>query len=229
MNPQPDKQTWQDVLAAGVAAQRVVPGCVAVGGSAAALYARHRFSSDTDHLLPDLRTRFDEVRERLELEPDWKTARVQPPVLILGSFRDVEVRFRQSRRRDAIETVAIQTDAGPLVVPTLDEMIGMKAYMAYSRNATRDYLDLAALATIAGEAATTEALLKSDDRYGHLQQASVGLEIAKALSDPRPFDLDAVDLKDYKGLLPEWRDWPRVARICGEAGERLAARLVIGP
>lgn len=228
MTEKPGESSWESVLAAGVAAQRLVPGCVAVGGTAAALYAHHRVSQDTDHLVSDLRSRFDQVRERIESEPGWQTARVQAPVLILGSLNGVEVGFRQARRLDRIETETVSTSAGPLVVPTLDEMIGMKAFMAYSRAATRDFLDLAALAEVGGDDAAVSALLKSDARYGHLQKNSVGMEIAKSLADPRPFDIDLIDLNDYKGLQARWRDWGVAADICRRIGRLLTDRLIEG-
>lgn len=221
-----DNPEWLAVLAAGVAAQRAVPGCVAVGGSAAAIYARHRFSNDTDHLLPDLRDRFGEVLAGLEQDPRWRTARVQPPVLILGKLDGVEVGFRQARRRGRIETAILNTPGGTLVVPSLDEMIGMKAYMAYSRAAVRDFLDFAALADLAGDESTIASLLRSDERYGHLQSSSVAAEIAKSLADPRPFDSDKIDLNNYKGLVPRWRDWSAVVTVSRRAGLALASRLI---
>ncbi|HVU64393.1 MAG TPA: hypothetical protein VHC70_10480 [Phycisphaerales bacterium] len=219
--------SWDAVLAAGVAAQRLVPGSIAVGGAAAALYAHHRFSQDTDHLVPGLVTRFDSVRESLEASPSWKTARVQAPVLILGSINGVEVGFRQPRRKTPVDTQPLETSSGPIVVPTLDEMIGMKAYMAYSRNATRDFLDFAALASVAGEAATIASVLKSDERYGDLQTTSVLRAICGVLIDPRPYDLGSVDLSNYKGLLPGWRDWNRTVEVCRGIGQRVAAQSII--
>ncbi len=219
--------SWPAVLAAGVKAQRLVPDAVAVGGTAAALYAHHRVSQDTDHLLPSLRTQFDHVRATLELSPHWRTARVESPVLILGSIDGVPVGFRQSRRLDPIATRTLQTEYGPLVVPTLDELIGMKGYLAYARNALRDYLDFAALTHCTDEPAVLEALLKSDQRYGHLQTTSVALEIAKRLSDPAPYDLDDIDLHDYKGLAPPWRSWEMIAATCRKLAGSLSRRLVL--
>lgn len=227
MNQDDAQRAWQAVIAAGVKAQRLVPGAVAVGGTAAALYAAHRVSQDTDHLLPDLRANFTEVLERLESSGDWKTARVQPPVLILGSIGGIKVGLRQSRRTDRIESVSKPTPSGSLTVPTLDELIGMKAYLAYSRNAVRDYLDFAALSTLADEHGVIAALLKSDLRYGHLQSASVALEIAKRLVEPIPFDLQEVNLGEYKGLSPEWQAWSRTAQICRRFGTLLGERLVM--
>jgi hypothetical protein len=220
--------TWDDVLAAGVKAQRLIPGSVAVGGTACALYARHRFSQDTDHLVPGLKDRYEDVRSTLEQSREWKTARLQPPVLILGSIDGVQVGFRQPRRMDTIATMVIETGGGPLVVPTLDELIGMKAYLAYSRNALRDYLDLAALSGLAPREAIVASLLQSDARYGHLQTSSVALEIAKALSDPHPFDLDQIDLGEYKDLSPEWRSWPKIKEVCKQLGSALGEALISG-
>jgi len=217
---------WSRVVAAGVKAQQLMPGAIAVGGMAAALYAHHRVSNDTDHLLASLRDNFDATRQRLERAPEWKTARLQPPVLILGSLGGVQVGFRQSRRKDAIDSVTTQTDAGPLTLPTLDEMIGMKAYLVYARNAVRDYLDFAALASCTDEANVLASLLKSDRRYGHLQTASVGLEIAKRLCDPQPYDLSEIDLRQYKGLAPQWQSWPKISDICRRHGAAMASRMV---
>jgi len=219
---------WGGILKAGVQAQRLVPGAVCVGGTAAALYAGHRVSQDTDHLLPGLRDSFAEVRARLEAQPDWKTSRVTPPVLILGSIGGVEVGFRQLKRSLPIEIQTVQTGAGPLVVPTLDEMLGMKAFLAYDRNATRDYLDFAALSECASPDAVLTALLKLDTRYGSLQTASVGLEVAKALCAAAPFDLDELELPRYKGLNEKWHRWETTRTICQRFGVLLGEALIKG-
>ena len=219
---------WAGILKAGVHAQRLVPGAVCVGGTAAALYAGHRVSQGTDHVLPALRDHFEEVRTRLETQPEWKTARVTPPVLILGSIGGVEVGFRQLKRSAPIETQTLLTEAGPLVVPTLDEMLGMKAFLAYDRNATRDYLDFAALAECTTPQSVLDALLKLDARYGALQTASVGLEVAKALCAAAPFDLDESELPRYKGLTEKWHRWGTTRAICQHFGVLLGEALIQG-
>jgi hypothetical protein len=219
-------QQWEKVLRAGVEAQKIVPEAVAAGGTAAAIYAHHRMSLDVDHLVSNLRDRFEEVRETLERTPDWKTARVFAPKMILGSLGDVPIGFRQMIRSLPLDSTTTQTPSGPLVIPTLDEMVGMKAYLAYSRRAARDFLDFAALASCAGDVAALASLLRSDERYGELQSDSVGLEIAKALAAPEPFDLESVDLSDYKGVKPPWNKWSHVEGICRSFGERLAEALL---
>ena len=52
---------WERVLVAAAHLQRILPEAVLVGGTASALYAGHRLSTDADHVLTDLRNRFDDV------------------------------------------------------------------------------------------------------------------------------------------------------------------------
>lgn len=80
---------WELVLSSAARLQRIVPDAVLVGGTASAIHAKHRFSRDSDHVLTDLRNRFDDVLKELEAVAGWKTARVQRPVQILGSLDDI--------------------------------------------------------------------------------------------------------------------------------------------
>jgi hypothetical protein len=57
---------WEQVLSSAAHLQRILPGAVLVGGSAASVYARHRLSTDADHVLTDLRQRFDQVLAELQ-------------------------------------------------------------------------------------------------------------------------------------------------------------------
>ena len=223
MNPE-----WLKILRAGVKAQRWVPGAVCVGGAAAALYAGHRLSYDTDHVLTTLREQFNKVREALEAHAEWKTARVTPPVLILGRIEGIEVGFRQLKRTLPVETQVIATPEGPLVVPTLDELLSMKAFLAYNRGATRDFLDFAALSECAREPQVLDSLLKLDKKYGDLQTASVGLEVAKALSAGTPFDLNEAELPAYKELERKWHNWEATRIICKRYGVMLGEALMRG-
>ena len=64
----------------------------------------------------------------------------------------------------------------------------MKAFLAYGRRATRDFLDFAALSERMSQREVVDSLSKLDTRYGEMQAASVALEVAKALSAATPFD-----------------------------------------
>jgi hypothetical protein len=116
---------WERLLAAERHLQRLLPGTVLVGGTAADLHAGHRTSQDDDHVLVDLRERFDEVLAALEGAAGWLTARTQRPVLVLGSLDGVMTAIRQLRRT---RPLAMEVIAG-LRVPTLDEMARIKAWL----------------------------------------------------------------------------------------------------
>ncbi len=222
-----DEKTWHQVLRAAVDAQKLIPEAVAAGGTVAALYAGHRFSIDTDHLLMNLRDDFDHVQEILEESPSWRTNRTKPPVLILGSLHGIDVGFRQSRRSLPIERTELDTPGGKLRVPTLDEILGMKAFSVYSRRATRDFLDFAALSAQLSETEVLQTLLRSDERYGELQESSVAFEISKALHEAVPKDLEEIHLEHYKGIQPPWSEWSYIEKICKMYGEKFGEVLIL--
>jgi hypothetical protein len=89
----------RQVLEAAAHLQRLVPDAVLVGGAAAAHHAGHRISLDDDHVVADLRSRFDDVLRALEETDGWVTARVKRPVLILGRLDGVETGVRNLIRR----------------------------------------------------------------------------------------------------------------------------------
>jgi hypothetical protein len=120
------------------------------GGTAAALYTGHRFSFDYDHVLPDLRERFDIVLAQLEAVAGWETARVQRPILILRSLDGGQTGVRQLRRSRPLETMAMRAGQHEVTLPTLPEVLRIKAFLCLEHNATRDYFDLAALASHMG-------------------------------------------------------------------------------
>jgi hypothetical protein len=66
---------------------------VAVGGTAAALYARHRISLDVDFVSPYLREKFEDVEAALRELPGFTVARLRRPVLILGRVGEDESGF----------------------------------------------------------------------------------------------------------------------------------------
>jgi hypothetical protein len=142
---------WERVLSAAAHLQRILPGAVLVGGSAAAVYAGHRLSTDADHVLTDLRERFDQVLADLEAVAGWKTARIRRPVQILGSPDGIETGVRQLIREQPLETTQIEYQGQTITLPTEAEMLRIKAVLILQRNATRDYLDFVALADHMGD------------------------------------------------------------------------------
>lgn len=198
---------WEDLLAAERHLQTLVEGSVLVGGTAAALHAGHRVSMDGDHVVADLRDRFDEVLADLEAVAGWRTSRVRRPVLILGKLNGVLTGIRQLRRVQPLDTEEI---AG-LRVPTLAEMARIKAWLLATRFTTRDYLDAVVLFERLGEEGTREALRTLDTIYPQPSGASVLAEVVDRLGSARPVDVAEIDLTSYRGLQPPWNDWEYVA------------------
>src|SRR4051812_44896790 len=119
------QQDWEKLLSAERQLQALVPGAVLVGGTAAALHVGHRKSHDGDHVVADLRERFDDVLRKLEQVAGWQTARVDPGVQVLGQLHGVRTGIRQLRRTRPLETETIQG----LEVPTLAEMSRIKVWL----------------------------------------------------------------------------------------------------
>ena len=160
--PLPD---WELVLSSAARLQRIFPDAVLVGGTASAIHAEHRFSRDADHILTDLRVRFDAILAELESIAGWKTARVKRPVLILGSLDGIETGIRQLVRDEPLETTVLNYHGEILTVPTEAEILRVKGVLILKRNATRDYLDFIALATHMGDTNAVAALQSFDRLY----------------------------------------------------------------
>ncbi len=212
---------WQRVLDAQHILQQHFPECVLVGGTAAAIHARHRISLDGDHVMADLRAEFPLVLERLEALAGWPTARTRPPVLILGQLDGVETGIRQLRRAQPLET---ETIAG-IRVPTLPEMVRVKGWLVVTRNATRDYLDFCALADKAA-ANFVEDVRPMDRLYPQETGETVTRQLAKQLAEPKPYDLGGVDLARYRGLRPPWTSWSFVHAYAQGLARQMASQLL---
>jgi hypothetical protein len=222
MAPIDDLPDWERLLAAERHLQYLVPGTVLVGGTAAALHARHRLSVDGDHVLSDLRDRFDDVLATLEAVAGWSTARVQRPVLILGQLDGILTGVRQLRRTRPLETEEV---AG-LRVPALAEMARIKAWLLVTRHTVRDYLDTVVLCERLGETGVAQAMESFDAIYRQPTQASPLAEVVERLAAAAPSDAAQVDLRHYRALQAPWTDWQHVATR-GRHWARVIARVVL--
>ena len=202
-----DLPDWERLLAAERHLQALVPGAVLVGGTATALHAGHRKSLDGDHVLENLRPRFDEVLAALEAAAGGQTSRVQRPVAILGRLDGVMTGLRQLRRTQPLETEII----GGLRVPTLAEMARVKAWLLATRHTVRDYLDVVVLLERLGERGAREAFVPFDGFYAQASGASPMVEVVERLAAAAPADAPEVDLRTYKALVAPWNDWSHVA------------------
>jgi len=214
----------EDVLEKAAQLQELVPGAVLVGGSAAALYAHHRQSFDHDHVIADLAERFDTILENLEALGDWSMTRAQPGKIILGELGGIQTGVRQLLRSRPLESTKIEVRGKPLVVPTAAEILRIKAWLALSRNQTRDYLDIAALATQIGLEQAATVLASIDEYYADInsQPEAVATQLVRQLADPQPRDAEVTtQLASYKALEPRWHDWPAVKAVLADLATRM--------
>lgn len=217
-----------EVIRVGVRANHEVPGSVALGGAVCALFAQHRASIDIDFVLTDLTDRFQEVREHLFALPGWQEARFRVPVLILGSLDGIEVGYRQLRCSMPLETQEVETPDGTLLIPTLEELLRIKAFLAYERNYTRDFVDFAELSCLLEPPQVVEALRTLDEKFQWEKQPSMILEITKTLLRPDPHDREIYGFETLRLLHPKLKTWDEVAAQCHEIGKRLSIRILGG-
>lgn len=203
VTPSPTLPDWERLLAAERHVQHLVPGAVLVGGTAA---AAHRRSIDGDHVLADLRSRFDEVLGALEAAAGWRTERILPPVLILGQMAEVLTGIRQLRRTEPLEVE--QVDG--LTIPRLAEMARIKGWLLATRCTVRDYLDTVVLCERLGDAGTRAAFARFDSLYRQPTGASPLVGLVERLSAAEPVDVAGVDLATYRGLVAPWTNWNHV-------------------
>ncbi|PKO20761.1 MAG: hypothetical protein CVU38_18405 [Chloroflexi bacterium HGW-Chloroflexi-1] len=205
---------WERILSSAAHLQRILPEAVLVGGTASALYAGHRLSTDADHVLTDLRHRFDAVLAELESVAGWKTARIRRPVQILGSLDGIETGVRQLIRDEPLETTQIECFGEKLTIPTEAEILRIKGVLILKRNATRDYLDFVALADHLGDEKTVEALRPFDRLYPQPNEESALQQLQIQLANPLPYDLGEPGLAEYKNLDARWHNWQTVKAVC---------------
>src|SRR5918993_750160 len=130
---------------------------------------------------------------------------------------------------DRFETIldhleSLDVDGSSLRVPTIEETLRIKAWLALTRNQTRDHLDIAALCDRLGEDESARVLLTIDEYYADLYEGDdrVATQVARQLADPRPRD-EAVtrQLDRYRQLDARWHDWNVVVAVCRGVAARM--------
>ncbi|MBI3541360.1 MAG: hypothetical protein HY073_04405 [Deltaproteobacteria bacterium] len=212
---------WERLISSQVIFQSHFPESVLTGGTAAALHAHHRVSLDADYVLTDLKKRFSEILKKVEEEAGWRTKRLEPPVLILGNFQGVRTGIRQLIRSKPLETIVVRG----LRIPTLEEMLRIKAYLIVRRNTLRDFIDFVALFDHLGVDQSQRALDSLDSLYHQPPEVrhSISQQLALQLADPQPWDL-VKDISHYRSLQAPYNDWNEVKRRAFAAGQKIILR-----
>jgi hypothetical protein len=190
---------------------------VLVGSTAAALHAHHRYSLDHHNVIKDLAKHYDQAIAALETIVGWRTKRRVKGRLVLGEIHGIDAGLRNQMRSAPLETTTIHLPGGRIhKLPTVKEMLRIKAFLVVQHNAVRDYLDVAALSHHLGLRASARALDTMNQLY--TQFAGEGGEMLGSVivkpSNPDPYDLTEVDLTEYKGIAAPWSDWRAVKTQC---------------
>jgi len=113
-----------------------------------------------------------------------------------------------------------------VTVPTAEETLRIKAFLAVRRNQTRDYLDLAALAEHIGIERAATVLAGIDDYYADQADTDDGVasQLARQLADPKPADSSVTEqLADYRRLQLRWAEWSAVTEVLGQVAARMVS------
>ena len=147
---------------------------------------------------------------------------------ILEELGEIETGVRQMIRRLPLEVAEVTVGSvRTLRVPTLEETLRVKAYLVVSRNQTRDYLDVVALAGALGTDRAAATLSAIDEYYAdqHGSTDGIATQLVRQLGEGRPSDSRTTrELARYKNLEPRWHDWDVVVDACRRlAGAMLRA------
>ena len=216
-----DLPAWERLLSAQIIFQSHFPESVLVGGTAAAIHAKHRVSLDADYVLTDLKKRFNEVLKKVEKEAGWVTKRIEPPVLILGHFQGVRTGIRQLMRQIPLETTVLKG----LRIPTLEEMIRIKGYLIVKRNTTRDFIDFIALSDHIGVTKTLRALESLDRFYPQETDYTMSQQLMVQLAHPKPWDLSKTDLSGYRAIAEPYTNWEIIKQRTSILAQKILAHM----
>lgn len=167
----------------------------------------------------ELREQLDLALEALDSEGEWVTNAVVYAKIDLSRLGDIEAGVRQLIRRAPVEVVDVTLSSGAsLHVPSIEEALRIKAFLALRRNRGRDYFDVAALSQRMGWLAAAATLNQLDAFYAdqHAGGDGVASQVARQLADPQPVDADVLASSD---LDPQ--AWSGVVEACLVVGEAM--------
>ena len=222
---------WEALLAQAALLQTKIPAAILVGGTAAAVHAGHRFSLDHDHVVQNLAKGYEAAIRSLESIAGWRTRRRVRGKMVLGNVGGIAAGLRNQRRSAPLETIEISVQGGRrLRLPTIEETLRIKAFLIVDRNATRDYLDVAALSHHLGLGKSATALGRMQDLYAEFSddKSDVLTSVVVKLAVPDPYDLTDIDLTEYKGIVAPWNSWGAVQEQCAALAAALMAPTELG-
>jgi hypothetical protein len=125
------------------------------------------------------------VLDDIEDAEGWQRNRLTPGKIILGELDGIETGVRQMRRSRPLEVERVELRSGAtLTVPTIEEALRIKAFLAVQRNQVRDYLDIAALSDRMGLDHAGAVLAAVDDYYADQRGGDEAVASQSSASSP---------------------------------------------
>jgi hypothetical protein len=157
----------------------------------------------------------------LESIAGWRTHRRVKGKMVLGNVDNIAAGLRNQRRAAPLETTEVSVRGRRLRLPTIEETLRIKSFLVVDRNATRDYLDVAALSHHIGLEKSALALERMNELYAEFagEGGDMLTSVVVKLSAPDPYDLTDIDLSEYKGIIAPWNNWRAVQEQCASLAE----------
>jgi hypothetical protein len=115
----------------------------------------------------------------------------------------------------ALQAKIPSVGGGRIRLPTVGETLRIKTFLMVDRNATRDYLDVAALSVSLGLRKSAMALERMNEIYSEFagERGDMLTSALVKLAAPDPYDLTD-DLTEDKGIIAPWNNWRAVQTQC---------------
>jgi hypothetical protein len=187
---------WETLLSSAAHVSRIVPDSI--------------FADASGTEAEEVRRRFAAALADLERVAGWLPTPVGRMSIADGRFDGIETTIRDRARSGPLETTVEAGQWGQVEVPTLAEVLRIKAWLVISRNAARDYRDAAAIAERLGSEKSIFALATLDNLYPQSNGASARQQLLRQLSEPLPFD----EIERSDPVPSSWNEWRYVVQRC---------------
>lgn len=134
----------------------------------------------------------------------------------LKFFYNVKTGIFCVKRNLTLETTTVTYRGKKITVPTLEEILRIKAYLIINRNSTRDYIEYIAIIKLLGMKKAIETMKNFENYYPSDEKTGISpiRQLLSQLACPIPYDLETTNLDNYKKLYPQLQSWENICKIC---------------
>ena len=177
-----------------------------------------------------LSRRLDATLDVLWPDRAFKAALKVPGSTVLKHHEDLEMAVRQLVRTKVLETQMVESrHGGSVLLPTLAEVVRIRAFLLLTQNRAEDYLALARLGARFGVEFVGEALSGIEDWYADPTKPAADMvvrsQLVTQLGLPKPTDSYPIRLlRANWSVFEPWRDWGNITAVCAALAGELIQR-----